>query len=424
VMQYILDNNVKWELIYPFFKSELCDDDNMMVLLKSKKFGNLVGKHREYILVNFKNINFGILKCINENHNESLMSNHGWFEAYVYYNNWKSMLTDVKCLFTKCVIDAIKSEINVHYMYMCAILGNSPEAIIPYLDSGKWGLGFCFTEIMIERDNIDPRIMNIMYDKYCSDCVQCTICHQIVVGEDTTSNILLKFVSKYIMTYKHDIEEIYVTYLKNKISEISVELNDKIIIDAISQRNLWRHVPIFKIIKTFDDYIPILEKRLIDISGTTELLQYFETEYNSLSTQQINDIWNILVSNCHMENIINTCNFVEMYGNIVNHLDNKVRTAVECELYDKIKVKYCADIEAILLTKGITVSGITCELGKRKQRENDKWVCKICITHDVNMVYNTCGHVVCDTCVGKMSDKNKCPFCRNISDGPIVIFTS
>ena len=56
---------------------------------------------------------------------------------------------------------------------------------------------------------------------------------------------------------------------------------------------------------------------------------------------------------------------------------------------------------------------------KDKIKKHEVKKCKICCENEIDAAISNCGHVLCFTCVGKVS---KCPFCRVLIDEKIKLY--
>ena len=50
---------------------------------------------------------------------------------------------------------------------------------------------------------------------------------------------------------------------------------------------------------------------------------------------------------------------------------------------------------------------------KKRPTDADKFICQICIENEIELSFEKCGHVVCNSCSKKM--RNICPFCKTHS---------
>lgn len=49
------------------------------------------------------------------------------------------------------------------------------------------------------------------------------------------------------------------------------------------------------------------------------------------------------------------------------------------------------------------------------------WQCKICFSHEVDVAYTGCGHIICSSCA-RASQSNRCPICRKASSSLLKLY--
>jgi len=50
--------------------------------------------------------------------------------------------------------------------------------------------------------------------------------------------------------------------------------------------------------------------------------------------------------------------------------------------------------------------------------------CQVCFTNDVTHVLVPCGHTICAPCLGQLQPRNKCPWCRNVTQASVRFYLS
>jgi hypothetical protein len=107
--------------------------------------------------------------------------------------------------------------------------------------------------------------------------------------------------------------------------------------------------------------------------------------------------------------------FIEEIINIIPEVKQSIYDEIHynlvnsCEIFilDGIR-KNISDIDTRSLVKSIFIKDISVP------------VCSICCISPVNMAYEKCGHVTCETCSKRMK---KCPYCK-VSSKCVKIFFS
>lgn len=217
--------------------------------------------------------------------------------------------------------------------------------------------------------------------------------------DEINNNISVKYTQKDENNRFFNIKSYLLKYLKNDIEELNLIIKD----DGTSE--------IVKIDeKKEDEYIG---KTLIE--EFDNFMKYFKLKSDKLYSIE-NKLKNEIEKN--KEDIKQIDSLIEYYNTLKNKYDDNSETINSMEtLAENIKKNSQIDStkEEYVLRKKEMMQYL--DVIKYLNKCNLGNTCSLCLTNNVNVYYNPCGHTLCDGCHQKIVDKKQsdnisCVYCR------------
>jgi len=216
--------------------------------------------------------------------------------------------------------------------------------------------------------------------------------------DEINSNISVKYTQKDENNRFFKIKSFLLKYLKNDIEELNLIIKD----DGTSE--------IEKVEKKDDEYI-----------GKT-LIEEFDNfmKYFKLKSDKLYSIENKLKMEIekNKEDIKQIDSLIEYYNTLKNKYDDNSETINSMETLaenikknsqiNSTKEEYVIRKKEMMQYLDVIKYLNKCNLGN---------TCSLCLTNNVNIYYNPCGHTLCDGCHQKIVDKKQsdnisCVYCR------------